>query len=170
MLQLCNSILNILVDPSKGTENEKVFLYPRLHFLDWNILCISYDEPIHEVFGGIYADLLWRGFFFTPTEAAHRSSSHLEQGRKIFLKYPWQLVLKKHNNVQSVEQLIIHCKSTRTEHIILVMILKNSVGLSYNSRLQITNLDDNGLQSEESKYMKDYSIESPGFNSMTRNY
>jgi len=25
---------------------------------------------------------------FTPTEAAHRSSSHLEQARQIFLKYP----------------------------------------------------------------------------------
>ena len=75
-----------LVDQSKGIENAKVCLYPRLHLLDGNVLCISHHDPTHEVFGGIYAYFLWRGFNLSA--AAHQSSTHLERARQIFLKYP----------------------------------------------------------------------------------
>ena len=60
-----------------------VCLYPRLHFLDGDILCISYDEPTHEVFGGIYAYLVWSGVYLYSNGSAHRSSSHLERAQQI---------------------------------------------------------------------------------------
>lgn len=40
----------VLVDQSQGTENAKVCLYPRLHLLDGNVLCISHHDPKKGVF------------------------------------------------------------------------------------------------------------------------
>jgi len=76
---------------------------------------------------------------------------------------------RKETGIQG--QLIIHCKSSRTEHIVLlVMILKNSgVGLGTTMihpisaiiQLSSTMVDENGLQSKRKKIhvLEDYGFE-----------
>ena len=49
-------------------------------------MCISDHDPTRKVFGSMLSSF-GEAFIFTPTEAAHRSSSHLERARQIFLKY-----------------------------------------------------------------------------------